>query len=159
MRTKTRFVGVFAICLVATVALGTSADPSAQADDRATGIYVGVNQQRQSCGAIGEDARLTAAAQRHADDMLRNSVFSHTGSDGSSPRARMADAGYGHGGSTGEIVYWATGSAATAAGAIAFWMQSPGHRAIILNCAFTAGGFATAWDGTTMTAVGDFAGP
>jgi uncharacterized protein YkwD len=90
--------------------------------------------------------------------MLRNRVFSHSGSDGSSPQARMADAGYGSA-STGEIVYWATGSAATAAGAIAFWMQSPGHRAIITNCAFTAGGFATAWDGNMMTAVGDFAGP
>jgi uncharacterized protein YkwD len=38
-------------------------------------------------------------------------------------------------------------------------MSSPGHRAIILNCAFTAGGFATATDGNKMTAVGDFAAP
>ena len=159
MIAKTRFVRVFAICTVVTTALGTTAGSSAQADDRAAGIYVGVNQQRQSCGAIGEDARLTAAAQRHADDMLRNRVFSHAGSDGSSPRARMTEAGYGAAGSTGEIVFWATGSAATADAAIAFWMQSPGHRAIILNCAFTAGGFATAWDGNMMTAVGDFAGP
>lgn len=159
MTAKTRFVGVFAICTVVTTALATTAGPSAQADERATGIFVGVNQQRQSCGAISEDARLTAAAQRHANDMLRSSVFSHTGSDGSSPRARMADAGYGRAGSTGEIVFWATGSAATADAAIAFWMQSPGHRAIILNCAFTAAGFATAWDGNMMTAVGDFAGP
>ncbi len=157
--TKSKCVGVFVICAVVITALGTIAGPSAQADDRATGIYVGVNQQRQSCGAISEDARLTAAAQRHANDMLRNSAFSHTGSDDSSPRARIADAGYGSAGSTGEIVYWATGSDATADGAIAFWMQSPGHRAIILNCAFTAGGFATAWDGNVMTAVGDFAGP
>lgn len=157
--TKTKFGGVFAICAVVTTAVGTSAGTSAQADARATGIYVGVNQQRQSCGAIREDARLTAAAQRHANDMLTNSAFSHTGSDGSSPRARIADAGYGSAGSTGEIVFWATGSAATAEAAIAFWMQSPGHRAIILNCAFTAGGFATASDGNMMTAVGDFAGP
>ncbi|VEG55632.1 Allergen V5/Tpx-1 family protein [Mycolicibacterium aurum] len=156
---KTKFVGVFALCSVVTMAVGTSAGPSAQADARATGIYVGVNQQRQACGAVSEDARLTAAAQRHADDMLRNSAFSHTGSDGSSPRARMSDAGYGSAGSTGEIVFWATGSAATAESAIAFWMQSPGHRAIILNCGFTAGGFATASDGNMMTAVGDFAGP
>lgn len=157
-KATTKFVGVFAICTGVSMVLGTTAGPSAQADFRASGIYAGVNQQRQSCGAITEDARLTAAAQRHADDMLRNSVFSHTGSDGSSPQARMADAGYGVA-STGEIVYWATGSAATAEGAIAFWMQSPGHRAIILNCGFSAGGFATAWNGNMMTAVGDFAGP
>lgn len=158
MMAKTKFLGVLATCTVVATVLGTTAGPSAQADDRATGIYAGVNQQRQSCGAISADARLTAAAQRHANDMLISRGFSHTGSDGSSPQARMADAGY-SAGSTGEIVYWATGSAATAGGAIAFWMQSPGHRAIILNCAFTAGGFATAWDGNMMTAVGDFAGP
>ena len=29
-------------------------------------------------------------------------------------------------------------------------MKSPSHRAIILNCAFTAGGFATAWDGNKI---------
>lgn len=157
---KTKVVGILAMCAVVTTALdATAGDFTAQADGRASGISLGVKHLRQACGAIGEDARLTAAAQRHADDMLQNHAYSHTGSDGSSPRARMADAGYGSLGSTGEIVYWATGSAATADGALDFWMQSPGHRAIILNCGFTAGGFATAWDGHTMTAVGDFAGP
>ena len=157
--TKAKVVGVLALCTVLTTALGTTAGFRAQADGRAAGIHVGVNQQRQSCGAIGEDPRLTSAAQRHAEDMLHNRAYSHIGTDGSSPRARMAESGYGALGSTGEIVYWATGSAATAESAIAFWMQSPGHRAIILNCGFTSGGFATAWDGHTMTAVGDFAGP
>ena len=157
--TKARVVGILAMCTVLTTALGTSADFTAQADGRATGIYVGVNQLRQSCGPIGQDARLTAAAQRHADDMLANSNFSHVGTDGSSPRARMADAGYGPAGSSGEIVFWATGSSATADAALAFWMGSPGHRAIILNCGFTSGGFATASNGAMMTAVGDFAGP
>ena len=157
---KAKVVGILAMCAVLTTALDASAgDFTAQAEGRAAGIYVGVNQLRQACGTIGEDARLTAAAQRHANDMLQNKAYSHTGSDGSSPRARMTDAGYGDLGSTGEIVYWATGSAATADGALNFWMQSPGHRAIILNCGFTAGGFATASDGRTMTAVGDFAGP
>ena len=42
-------------------------------------------------------------------------------------------------GNTGEIVYWGTGSAATPGAALDLWMESPAHRAIILNCAFTAG--------------------
>jgi uncharacterized protein YkwD len=102
---------------------------------------------------------LTAAAQRHANDMLKTGVDGHTGSDGSSPQARIADAGYTQTGYTGEIVYWGTGSAATPTAPLDSWMKSPSHRAIILNCAFTAGGFAIAWDGNKMTAVGDFAGP
>ena len=156
---KIKLVGVFAICTVFTMALGTSTGATAQADGLATGLHTGVNQVRQTCGAIGEDARLTAAAQRHANDMLTNTNYSHTGSDGSSPRARIAEAGYGGAGSTGEIVYWGTGSASSASAALAFWMNSSGHRAIILNCAFTAGGFAIASDGNMMTAVVDFAGP
>lgn len=156
---KIKLVGVFAICTVFTTVLGTNTGFTARADALATGLHTGVNQVRQTCGTIGEDARLTAAAQRHANDMLTNTNYSHTGSDGSSPRARIAEAGYGGAGSTGEIVYWGTGSASTASSALAFWMESPGHRAIILDCAFTAGGFAIASDGNMMTAVVDFAGP
>jgi len=91
--------------------------------------------------------------------MLKNGVGGHIGSDGSSPQARIADAGYTKIGYTGEIVYWGTGSRATPSAALDMWMASPAHRAIILNCTFTAGGFAIASDGNKMTAVGDFAGP
>jgi uncharacterized protein YkwD len=122
-------------------------------------VYSGVNRLRQTCGVIADDPRLTSAAQRHANDMLKNGVDGHIGSDGSSPQARITDAGYVGIGYTGEIVYWGTGSAATPGVALDRWMESPAHRAIILNCAFTAAGFATAWDGNKMTAVGDFAGP
>jgi uncharacterized protein YkwD len=106
---------------------------------------------------IGDDPRLTVAARRHANDMLKNGLDGHIGSDGSSPQARITDAGYTRAGYTGEIVYWGIGSAATLSVALDLWMESPAHRAIILNCAFTAGRFATAWDGNKMTAVGDFA--
>ncbi len=156
---KINCVGVFTICTVVATALGAGAGFTAQADDLATGLHSGVNQLRQTCGAIGEDARLTAAAQRHANDMLKNTNYSHTGTDGSSPRVRIVEAGYGGAGPTGEIVYWGSGAASTASSALAFWMESSAHRAIILNCAFTAGGFATAWDGNMMTAVVDFAAP
>jgi uncharacterized protein YkwD len=159
MTMKVKILAVFSICTAFTTALGTVADFAARADDSGTAVYSGVNRLRQTCGVIGDDPRLTAAAQRHADDMLKNGVGGHIGSDGSSPQARIADAGYTRSGYTGEIVYWGTGSAATPSAALDLWMGSPPHRAIILNCAFTAGGFATAWDGNKMTAVGDFAGP
>ena len=45
-------------------------------------------------GAVSYDSRLGVAAQRHADDMLQNGFFSHTGSDGSSVGDRARDAGY-----------------------------------------------------------------
>jgi Cysteine-rich secretory protein family len=159
MTRKVKIVGAFSICTVFTTSLGTVAGFAARADDLGTAMYSGVSRLRQTCGVIGDDPRLTLAAQRHADDMLKNGVGGHIGSDGSSPRARITDAGYVTTSYTGEIVYWGTGSAATPSIALDSWMGSPAHRAIILNCAFTAAGFATASDGNKMTAVGDFAGP
>lgn len=158
----TREVKVVAILLIGSACItapGMVTGFVARADDSGTAVYSGVSRLRQTCGVLGDDPRLTAAAQRHADDMLRNGVDGHIGSDGSSPQARIADAGYVRANHTGEIVYWATGPAATPSAAVDGWMASPPHRAIILNCAFTAAGFATAGDGNKMTAVGDFAGP
>ncbi|MEB3983375.1 CAP domain-containing protein [Mycobacterium sp. 663a-19] len=155
---KVRFVAVFAICAVFTTP-GTVAGFVARADDSGTAVYSGISRLRQTCGPIGDDPRLAASAQRHANDMLANGVSGHIGSDGSSPRARIADAGYPTTGATGEIVYWGTGSAATPSSAVDLWMGSPPHRAIILNCTFTTAGFATASDGNKMTVVGDFASP
>jgi uncharacterized protein YkwD len=158
MTRKVKIIALFSICAVLITAPGTAADFAARADDSGTAVYSGVNRLRQTCGVISDDPRLTAAAQRHANDMLKNGLNGHIGSDGSSPQARIAEAGvrtrY-----SGEIVYWGTGSAANPSVALDSWMGSPPHRAIILNCAYTAGGFATAWDGNKMTAVGDFAAP
>jgi len=157
MTTKLEIVAVFSICTAFITAPGGAVTGFvAHADDAGTAVYSGVNQLRQGCGAISDDPRLTEAAQRHADDMLRNGVSGHIGSDGSSPQVRITDAGY-RSRYSGEIVFWGTGSAATPGEALDMWMQSPPHRAIILNCAFNAGGFATARDGNKMTAVGDFA--
>ncbi|MCV7090540.1 CAP domain-containing protein [Mycobacterium interjectum] len=156
MTRKVKIVA-FSSCAVFITIPSMAAGSAAGPDDSATAVYSGVNRLRQTCG-IGDDPRLTSAAQRHANDMLTNGVNGHIGSDGSSPQARIADAGY-RTGYTGEIVYWGTGSAATPGAALDAWMGSPPHRAIILNCAFTTSGFATAWNGNKMTVVGDFAGP
>jgi uncharacterized protein YkwD len=156
MTRKVKIVAVVSICAVLTMALDTAESVPARADNPGTAVYNGVSQLRQACGVLGDDPRLTAAAQRHANDMLRNGVNGHIGSDGSSPQVRITDAGY-RSRYSGEIVYWGTGSAASTNTALDMWMQSPPHRAIIMNCAYTAGGFATAWDGNKMTAVGDFA--
>ena len=158
MMTRRTMVAFSSICAACFVVAGNVVDFPARADDSGSALYNRVNALRQTCGAIGDDPRLASAAQRHANDMLKTGVAGHAGSDGSSPRARIADAGYTRTLSTGEIVYWGTGSAATPAAALDWWMKSPPHRAIILNCAFNAGGFATARDGNTMTAVGNFGG-
>lgn len=157
MTKKVEIVAIFWLWCALIAPAGSLAESVARADDFGTSLYTGVNGLRQPCGLLRDDPRLRAAAQRHADDMLHTGLSGHIGSDGSSPQTRIADAGYVGSHATGEIVYWGTGSAANPTQALDSWMQSPPHRGLIVNCAFTASGFATAWDGNKMTAVGDFA--
>lgn len=55
-----------------------------------------LNSVRSVNGAapVTYDSRLGVAAQRHADDMLAENFFSHTGSDGSTVGTRVTAAGY-----------------------------------------------------------------
>jgi uncharacterized protein YkwD len=88
--------------------------------------------------------------------MLENGVQGHTGSDGSSVVQRVTDAGYTPYSDLGEVVFWGTGSLGTPATAVTWWMDSPGHRAIITDCELTDAGFSAVSNGDKMTAAGDF---
>lgn len=93
-----------------------------------------VNKQRAAagCGALTEDAQLTDAAQRHSDDMAARNFFEHTNPDGVGPGQRVTDAGY-RWSAYGENI--ARGQQ-TPQSVMESWMNSPGHRANILNCSF-----------------------
>ncbi|MEU1368387.1 sigma-70 family RNA polymerase sigma factor [Streptomyces sp. NPDC005803] len=92
------------------------------------------NKERAAagCGPLQEDAQLTDAAQRHSDDMAARGFFAHTNPDGADPGRRVTDSGY----------RWSTYGENIAAGqqtpeaVMRSWMNSPGHRANILNCSF-----------------------
>jgi uncharacterized protein YkwD len=49
---------------------------------------------KNGAGVVTYDARLGLAAQRHANDIVANDFFSHTGSDGSTVGSRAKAAGY-----------------------------------------------------------------
>lgn len=90
-----------------------------------------INHERtsQHIPAVRRDSRLDSAAFRHSQDMAQNGFCGHTGSDGSTPGQRARDAGYDWRG-IGEIVACGQHSPAAAVNA---WMNSPGHRAIIMD--------------------------
>lgn len=77
--------------------------------------------------------QLSQAAQGHSDSMAADDFFSHTGADGSSVSDRVQDTGYQYS-YTGENI--AAGQK-TAAEVVQGWMDSPGHRANILNADYT----------------------
>lgn len=108
------------------------------------------------CGPVAVNPQLTAAAARQANDMLANGVHSHTGSDGSSVVQRVTAAGYTQYANVGEIIFWSTGVGGVPAAAVNWWMNSPGHRAIITDCGMAEAGFSVMRNGANATAVGEF---
>ncbi len=127
--------------------------------DQGAAVLSQINATRAAngCGPVAANPQLTASAARQADDMLENGVQGHTGSDGSSLVQRVADAGYVSYTKLGEIVFWSTGPGASpAAAAVAWWMNSPRHRAIIVDCELTDAGFSAVSSGDKTTVAGDF---
>jgi uncharacterized protein YkwD len=118
---------------------------------------INLTRAANGCGPVAANPQLTASAARQANDMLANNVQGHTGSDGSTLAQRVMDAGYASYTKIGEIVFWSAGPGATpAAAAVAWWMTSPRHRAIIVDCDLTDAGFSAVSNGATVAVAGDF---
>ncbi|MFB7663194.1 sigma-70 family RNA polymerase sigma factor [Kitasatospora sp. NPDC056138] len=94
---------------------------------------VNTERSKAGCGPVRNNSKLQAAAQGHSDDMAARNFFDHTNPDGAGPQARIEAAGY-QWSTWGENI--ARGQSDPAA-VMDSWMHSPGHRANILNCAFT----------------------
>ncbi|MEU8340539.1 CAP domain-containing protein [Spirillospora sp. NPDC048832] len=94
---------------------------------------------KQGCKPLRVDQRLVTAARRHSADMAANGYFDHTSRNGDSPWKRMEDAGYTSPGAENIAKGYPT-----AAAVVKGWMNSPGHRANILNCGLRAIGVGRA---------------
>ncbi len=123
--------------------------PSGGGGSTASQVVALVNAARADagCGAVSSDGALTAAAQGHSADMAANDYFSHTGQDGRTFADRIRAAGYA-GGAIAENI--AAGQP-DASSVMASWMDSAGHRANILNCAFSDIGVGVASGGSMGT--------
>ena len=93
------------------------------------------NQERAKagCGPLRTNKPLTQAAEAHAADMVAKHYFAHDSLDGRSPFDRMKAAGFRGGAMAENIAVGYTSAASVVKG----WMNSPGHRANILNCSYT----------------------
>ncbi|MYS93986.1 MULTISPECIES: CAP domain-containing protein [Streptomyces] len=92
-----------------------------------------VNEERAKvgCSAVAANSALTELAQNYSEDMAARGFFDHTDPNGRTPWDRAGKAGISNLG--GENI--ARGQA-DAAAVMDAWMNSPGHRANILNCDF-----------------------
>ncbi|MFD7083736.1 CAP domain-containing protein [Streptomyces sp. NPDC059918] len=92
-----------------------------------------VNQERAQagCGPVRANPPLAALAAAFSKDMATRGFFDHTDPDGNSPWDRATKAGLS--GLGGENIARGQGDAQAVMNA---WMNSPGHKANILNCEF-----------------------
>lgn len=126
------------LAFVAWLALGATTDAAADSwrnyDPDATecGFLAIINQYRADRGlhALKLSATLGAAAEHHSRDMANNNVFSHTLSDGTSWNANIMDHRYVRGAAMAENI---AAGRSSARGVFALWVNSPGHRANMLD--------------------------
>ena len=108
-----------------------------------------INRERAAHGlpALATDARLTQAAQLHADDMDRRDFYDHRNPDGAVPSVRVYAQGLPpHGTTVAENIHWGTGWLGTPREIMRDWMNSPGHRANILRAEVSHVGVGIGFD-------------
>ena len=123
------------------------------------------NRERAARGLprLREQRQLRAAAQAHAEHMVTAQFFAHDDPDGDDFAHRILGTGYGRHArwSLGENIAYASGDDATVAEIHRMWMESPGHRANILQRRFREIGIGIALgapvgDDTGATYAADF---
>lgn len=104
-----------------------------------TELLKDTNEQRIHNGEriLSLDSRLTAAAQRKASDMASKDYWSHNTPSGQTPWSFITASGYKYRTAGENLAYGFDTSAATMTG----WMNSPEHRANILNESYRNIGF------------------
>lgn len=145
-------VGTTPTVRVETVSTPKPQEPTVLATNPTTPSYLTellelTNAERQRIGLapLVLSTTLNSAAQRHAEDLVRNGIFSHTGSDGSQPSDRALDAGYPFR-YVGENI---AAGGSTASMTMQQWMNSAGHRDNILKPEYTEVGFGYVADENT----------
>lgn len=111
-------------------------------DDLRRGLLEPINEARRRAGVppLEPDRRLTEAAQARADDMAARQYYGHETPEGVDFGANVDRAGYSYSAVAENIARGQESVDEVVDG----WLASPGHRANLLNSAFTDVGFGFA---------------
>jgi hypothetical protein len=107
-----------------------------------SGLQASTNAERaaNSLGALALNSLLNQAAQAKANDMAARDYWSHNTPEGSPPWVFFTNAGYQYETAGENLAYGFEDSDDT----VTAWMNSPGHRANILNTTYQEVGFGMA---------------
>ena len=108
----------------------------------ASGLLGATNMQRANNGAaaLSLNSKLSSAAQAKANDMVARNYWSHKTPDGQDPWVFIDATGYAYQKAGENLAYGFDTSADTVTG----WMNSPSHKANMLDTAFKEVGFGFA---------------
>lgn len=118
---------------------GKTAPVSLKADEARRAIVCLLNERRDRAGLpnLHSDSKLDRAAQHHNRRMDGTGCFDHSCSGESELARRLERVGYLGGGllrwAYGENIAWGLGGRGTPRAIVDAWMNSPPHRANILN--------------------------
>ncbi|GAA0434175.1 CAP domain-containing protein [Actinoplanes campanulatus] len=94
---------------------------------------VNAEREKAGCSGLSRESHLEAAAQKHSDRQAAQNTMSHQLPGEASMGDRVTAEGYQWRGVAENVAAGYT----TAAGVMDGWMNSPGHKANILNCDYT----------------------
>ncbi|HLM26577.1 MAG TPA: CAP domain-containing protein [Thermoleophilaceae bacterium] len=103
---------------------------------RATACLLNRERGARGLRKLRLNGRLSRAAVRHARDMVRRHYFSHVSPSGGTLGRRIRRTGYlrrARSWWVGENIAWGSGVLATPGAIVRAWMNSPGHRANVLD--------------------------
>src|ERR1700759_5346409 len=101
-------LSAYAVAMTVFGAMLAAVPAHADGGDQGGAVLNQINATRAAngCGPVVANPQLSAAAARHANDVLDNGAVGHIGSDGSSVVQRVTDAGYAPYAAIGEVVFW-----------------------------------------------------
>lgn len=107
-----------------------------------SGLVEQTNSERANGGlsSLSINSKLNQAAQAKANDMAARNYWSHNTPEGNPPWVFFSNAGYDYKAAGENLAYGFDSSGET----VVAWMNSPGHRANIMNGDFTEVGFGMA---------------
>lgn len=126
-----------------TTSFGSSGVLSYATEMSISGLLSNTNAQRANNGGLAAltlNSKLSSAAQAKANDMVARDYWSHNTPDGKEPWVFIDAAGYDYTKAGENLAYGFANSNDTVIG----WMNSPGHRANILDVSYKEVGFGFA---------------
>lgn len=113
-------------------------------------VYERINliRQQEGLNPLQPNENLAQVARDYSQRMAQEDFFSHTAPDGSTLPQRLQSAGIRYW-TAGENLFYGSNVPEPAPLAVRGWMESPGHRANILQRSYTTTGVGVWQDGNT----------